>query len=91
MFSRSKSNLILNFVPTQNNFLSSCLQECVKRKALMSVLMVRDVELEKATKIVDKVFDKCYADLEPFGRIPRRNSRDPQRMLAEGRMYGYYN
>ena len=57
----------------------------------MSVLMVRDVELEKATKIVDKVFDKCYADLEPFGRIPRRNSRDPQRMLAEGRMYGYYN
>ncbi len=65
------------------------LQECVKRKALMSVLAVRNVELEHAKSIVEKVFEKCYNDREPFGRVMRRRSSDPQRMLSEGFLYGY--
>ena len=65
------------------------LQQCVKSKALQSVLMVRNVPVEKAMEIVDKVFDKCYNDLEPVGRRPRKNSRDPNRALLEGQYYGY--
>ncbi|KAK7102362.1 mitochondrial inner membrane protease ATP23 homolog [Littorina saxatilis] len=63
--------------------------QCVKSKALQSVLMVRNVPIEKAMVIVDSVFDKCYNDLEPVGRRPRKNSRDPERALLEGQYYGY--
>jgi len=51
--------------------------------------MVRNIDEAKARAAVDRVFSRCYADKEPFGRIPRANSRDPERMLAEGAMYGY--
>lgn len=64
-------------------------KECVKRKALMSVLMVRNISLEEGKTVVDKVFDKCYKDREPLGRIPRRNSSDPDKIYAEGYLYGY--
>ncbi|XP_046372904.1 mitochondrial inner membrane protease ATP23 homolog [Haliotis rufescens] len=64
-------------------------QECVKSKAIMSVLMVRNVTHEKASQVVDSVFDKCYKDLEPVGRRPRKGSRDPDRALIEGAYYGY--
>lgn len=63
--------------------------QCVKNKALQSVLMVRNVPREKAMEIVDSVFDKCYNDMEPVGRRPRKNSRDPDRALLEGQFYGY--
>ena len=66
-------------------------QECVKRKALMSVLMVRNVEMEEAKAVIDKVFTRCYNDLEPFGRRPRKGSRDMDRALADGYIYGYTN
>lgn len=72
-------------------FLSVFLQECVKRRAIKSVLWVRDIDEAEATRVVEKVFDKCYNDLEPFGRIPRRKSRDPQRSFNEGYLYGYCN
>jgi len=55
----------------------------------MSIMMVRNIDEAKARAAVDRVFSRCYADKEPFGRIPRANSRDPERMLAEGAMYGY--
>lgn len=64
-------------------------QECVKKKATMSVMLVRNVTQEEAKSIVDKVFHKCYKDLEPFGRIPRSGSRDPEKMIAEAALYGY--
>lgn len=67
------------------------LKECVKKKALMSVMLVREISEAEARRVVDRVFDRCYADREPFGRIPRRNSRDPHLMLAEGELYGYCN
>lgn len=64
--------------------------ECVKTKAIASVLAVRpDVGKEEASRIVDQVFDRCYADLEPIGRRIRRNSADMTRAYNERGNYGY--
>ena len=57
----------------------------------MSVMLVREVKESEARRVVDSVFERCYNDREPFGRIPRRNSRDPRLMMAEGSLYGYCN
>lgn len=64
-------------------------RDCVKVKALSSVVAVRNVSVEEATAVVEKVFDKCYADLEPFGRISRQYSTEPWRAYAEASLYGY--
>lgn len=70
-----------------NNY---CLQDCVKSKALYSVLAVRkNISKEEAIAIVEKVFPKCYNDLEPLGRRIRRGSSDPERAFAESKHYGY--
>jgi inner membrane protease ATP23 len=61
----------------------------VKNKAMQSVVVVRNVSIEKAMEIVDKVFDRCYYDLEPVGRIPRKYTRDADLALIEGELYGY--
>ena len=53
------------------------------------MVIVRNISSEAAMEIVNSVFDKCYNDLEPVGRIPRKASRDPHRALIEGQMYGY--
>ncbi|XP_033889435.1 mitochondrial inner membrane protease ATP23 homolog isoform X1 [Acipenser ruthenus] len=45
-------------------------QECVRDRALRSVLAVRKVSREEAEKAVDEVFESCFNDHEPFGRIP---------------------
>ena len=57
----------------------------------MSVMLVRNIDETEARRVVDRVFTRCYADKEPFGRIPRRGSQDPRRMYDEGAMYGYCN
>lgn len=64
-------------------------QNCVKTKALASVLAVRKVSAEEAIEAVERVFPKCYNDLEPVGRRLRRNSMDMYRAYMEGPMYGY--
>ncbi|XP_026464143.1 mitochondrial inner membrane protease ATP23 homolog [Ctenocephalides felis] len=64
-------------------------QNCVKTKALNSVLAVRNVTRDQAIDAVERVFPKCYADLEPIGRRVRRNSRDMDKAYMEGPMYGY--
>jgi len=64
-------------------------QECVRRKALWSVLVVRNIKREEGEAVVDKVFDRCYSDLEPFGRRLRPKSKDFERALGEGPWYGY--
>lgn len=69
--------------------LASCFEDCVKTKALNSVLAVRKVTRQEAIDAVERVFPKCYADLEPIGRRIRRNSTDMQRAYMEGPMYGY--
>lgn len=68
----------------------SCLQDCVKSKAVYSVLSVRrDITKEKAIEIVEKVFPKCYADLEPIGRRIRSGSSDAERAYEESKQYGF--
>uniref|UniRef100_A0A8C5MPV9 Mitochondrial inner membrane protease ATP23 n=1 Tax=Leptobrachium leishanense TaxID=445787 RepID=A0A8C5MPV9_9ANUR len=43
---------------------------CVRDRALRSILAVRQVSRETAEKAVNDVFDTCFNDHEPFGRIP---------------------
>lgn len=65
-------------------------QDCVKSKAVYSVLSVRrDITKDQAIEIVERVFPKCYADLEPIGRRVRSGSADPERAYAEAKNYGY--
>uniref|UniRef100_A0A3P8WID8 Mitochondrial inner membrane protease ATP23 n=2 Tax=Cynoglossus semilaevis TaxID=244447 RepID=A0A3P8WID8_CYNSE len=45
-------------------------QECVRARALLSILAVRKISQEYAEKIVDEVFEPCFNDHAPFGRIP---------------------
>lgn len=47
--------------------------------------------MDEAATVVDKVFDKCYADLEPVGRIPRKYTRDAYLSFVEGRTHGYFD
>lgn len=66
-----------------------CFQTCVKRKALASLLLVRSLSEKEGMNIIDEVFAKCYNDFEPIGRRLRAKTRDPDRALLEGLMYGY--
>ena len=43
--------------------------DCVKHKAASSVRVIKGISHSEAMKIVEKVFPKCYHDLEPVGRI----------------------
>nr|XP_004652833.2 mitochondrial inner membrane protease ATP23 homolog [Jaculus jaculus] len=45
-------------------------QTCVRDRAILSILAVRNISKEEAQKAVDDVFESCFNDLEPFGRIP---------------------
>ena len=41
--------------------------QCVKSKASNSVKLIKQISPKEAEEVVLKVFNKCYADLEPFG------------------------
>ncbi len=43
-------------------------KECVRARAALSLQTVRNVSEEEAIRVVDSVFERCYNDLEPFGR-----------------------
>lgn len=58
-------------------------QNCVKHKARLSVMAVHKVSKEVAEAAIERVFTKCYNDLEPIGRRIRRNSFDMPRAYAE--------
>ena len=64
-------------------------RNCVRSKAVYSVLAARKVSEAEAQAVVDKVFNKCYNDLEPVGRRIRRNSFDMHKAYAERGLYGY--
>ncbi|KAJ8957046.1 hypothetical protein NQ314_006605 [Rhamnusium bicolor] len=64
-------------------------QNCVKSKALSSVLAARNVTKLEAIDAIERVFPKCYPDLEPIGRRIRRNSADMYKAYKEGFYYGY--
>nr|XP_037281591.1 mitochondrial inner membrane protease ATP23 homolog [Rhipicephalus microplus] len=63
--------------------------ECVKQKAVSSIVVARGVSQEEARSAVDRIFDKCYNDLEPVGRRIRRNSPHMQWAYRERYHYGY--
>uniref|UniRef100_A0A8D0CGT9 Mitochondrial inner membrane protease ATP23 n=1 Tax=Salvator merianae TaxID=96440 RepID=A0A8D0CGT9_SALMN len=46
-------------------------QTCVRDRAVRSILAVRKFSKEIAEKAVDDVFESCFNDHEPFGRVPR--------------------
>ncbi|XP_056280644.1 mitochondrial inner membrane protease ATP23 homolog [Pseudoliparis swirei] len=52
-------------------------QACVRGRAVRSILAVRKSSPEEAERIVDEVFDTCFNDHAPFGRIPhdKRDAR----------------
>lgn len=58
-------------------------------KARNSVLAVRNVSVKEADDAVERVFDKCYPDLEPVGRVPRSPYIDGRRVYVEASLYGY--
>lgn len=64
-------------------------QECVKKKALASVMTVRDVTKAEVDAAMDRVFTKCYHDLEPLGRRIKRGSRDTYRIYRDRYLFGY--
>ncbi|XP_050446850.1 mitochondrial inner membrane protease ATP23 homolog [Cataglyphis hispanica] len=64
-------------------------QNCVKEKAKFSIMAVHEVTAEIANAAIERVFTKCYNDLEPVGRRIRRNSDDMPRAYAEAHLYGY--
>lgn len=72
---------IFNFKETHQN--------CVKTKALESILAVRNISKNDAIDAVERVFPMCYKDLEPIGRRIRRNSEDMFRAYREAYYYGY--
>ncbi|XP_066447807.1 mitochondrial inner membrane protease ATP23 homolog [Eleutherodactylus coqui] len=64
-------------------------QDCVRDRALRSILAVRHISREAAAKAVDNVFDSCFNDLEPFGRIPHCK-RDADMAYSEFKNRGRY-
>lgn len=64
-------------------------QECVKRRAMLSVLAARGVTIEEATAAVERVFNKCYNDMEPIGRRIKRGTDDMDKALYEAPLFGY--
>ncbi|CAH1155337.1 unnamed protein product [Phaedon cochleariae] len=64
-------------------------QNCVKSKALSSVLAARNISKLEAIDAIERVFPKCYPDLEPIGRRIRRNSLDMEKAFEEGYYYGF--
>lgn len=64
-------------------------RECVKSKAMASIMAVRDISAKEAMAAIERVFTKCYDDLEPVGRRIRRNSYDMQKAYMEASLYGY--
>ncbi|KAK2493919.1 hypothetical protein MC885_014370 [Smutsia gigantea] len=49
-------------------------QTCVRNRAILSILAVRNISKEVAQKAVDEVFESCFNDHEPFGRIPHNKT-----------------
>ncbi|NXL28100.1 ATP23 protease, partial [Glaucidium brasilianum] len=65
-------------------------QTCVRDRAIRSILAVRKVSKETAEKAVDEVFDACFNDLEPFGRIPHSKT-DAKRAYRDFQNRDRYN
>ncbi|KAJ8245473.1 hypothetical protein GJAV_G00271120 [Gymnothorax javanicus] len=65
-------------------------QACVRNRAMRSIMAVRKVSSEEAEKAVDDVFDSCFNDHAPFGRIPH-SKRDASFAYREFQNRDRYN
>ncbi|KAG7153413.1 Mitochondrial inner membrane protease ATP23-like [Homarus americanus] len=54
-----------------------------------SPIKIAKAHQAEAREVVDRVFDRCYNDLEPIGRRIRRNSLDMHKAYKERYAYGY--
>jgi len=63
-------------------------RNCVRSVAVEALVKTKFVKKEVAGKVVDEVFDRCYADLEPIGRRAR-NGDDIKRAEDEKFLFGY--
>ncbi|XP_018417091.1 PREDICTED: mitochondrial inner membrane protease ATP23 homolog [Nanorana parkeri] len=64
---------------------------CVRDRAVKSILATRKVSQEAAEKTVDEVFNSCFNDQEPFGRIPYNKASahmSYKEYMNRGRYYG---
>jgi len=63
--------------------------ECVRNTAVDYMIKTKFVKPDIAKEAVDKVFDKCYKDLEPIGRRAL-NTEDIERANNEKFLFGYH-
>lgn len=58
---------------------------------MQSVMAVKNVSRYQAMAAVERVFPKCYADLEPIGRRLKRSPADARRAYNDSnrRMYDF--
>ncbi|XP_063783436.1 mitochondrial inner membrane protease ATP23 homolog isoform X2 [Pseudophryne corroboree] len=75
--------LRLNFGVKQHH------QTCVRGRAVQSIVAARKFSQETAEKAVDDVFDSCFNDREPFGRIPH-NKAEAKMAYREFKNQGRY-
>ncbi|XP_069831983.1 mitochondrial inner membrane protease ATP23 homolog isoform X2 [Dendropsophus ebraccatus] len=64
-------------------------QTCVRDRAVRSIMAARKFSRKTAEKAVDEVFDSCFNDREPFGRIPH-NTAEANMAYKEFRNRGRY-
>ncbi len=50
-------------------------EDCVRKTAVEAMVKARFVEEGAAREAVDRVFGRCYKDMEPFGRRAKCVSR----------------
>lgn len=59
-------------------------------KAMQSVVAVRNVSKTQAMEAIERVFPKCYADLEPIGRRLKKTPKDAMRAYRDNqRIYNF--
>lgn len=63
--------------------------KCTKYYATQSLIAVKMISEEEALRVVNSVFDKCYNDKEPYGRIPQRKCGNMEQIISEGKLFGY--
>lgn len=64
-------------------------RHCVKNAAIESLVRTKFVKEEVAKESVNRVFSRCYADLEPIGRRAM-NKHDIERAFNEKFLFGYH-
>ncbi|OWF51300.1 mitochondrial inner membrane protease ATP23 homolog [Mizuhopecten yessoensis] len=64
-------------------------QACVRGHAMYSLMMSRNLSKEKALEAIDRVWDRCYNDLEPIGRRYKPNKEDRSIASHEARKFGF--